>query len=78
MVLALSVVAVTWSTRAEAQDAPPDERGLEKIKRFLEISLNNPDLNEAGKLLIAEKVVHISKADKNDPRKLNPERTPFA
>ncbi len=78
LVLALSVVAVTWSVRAEAQDAPPDERGLEKIKRFLEISLNNPDLNEAGKLLIAEKVVHISKADKNDPRKLNPDSLRFA
>ncbi len=61
-----------------AQDTPPDERGLEKIKRFMEICLNNPDLNEAGKQLVAEKVVHLSKRDKNDPRKLNPDSLRFA
>ncbi|MBS1150250.1 MAG: hypothetical protein H6Q89_1948 [Myxococcaceae bacterium] len=78
VVLALCFVALTWSTRAEAQDAPPDERGLEKIKQFMEITLANADINEAGKKLVAAKVVHVSKFDKNDPSKLNPDSLRFA
>jgi hypothetical protein len=78
LLLALSFVALTWSSRADAQDAPPDERGLEKIKQFMEITLSSPDINEAGKKLVAGKVVHSSKLDKNDPSKLNPDSLRFA
>jgi hypothetical protein len=78
LMLVLSFVALTWSARAEAQDAPPDERGLEKIKQFMEISMSTPDINEAGKKLVAAKVVHSSKVDKNDNTKLNPDSLRFA
>ena len=78
LMLTLSFVSLTWSTRAEAQDAPPDERGLEKIRQFMEISMSTTDINEAGKKLVAAKVVHSSKLDKNDPSKLNPDSLRFA
>jgi len=74
----LLVACTTFATQAIAQDAPPDERGMEKIKRFMEVCLSTPDMDEAGKILIAEKVVHVSKRDKNDPRKLNPDSLRFA
>ena len=74
----LLALTVSLSATAFAQDAPPDDRGLQKIKQFFEISLSTPDLEEAGKKLVAEKVVHVSKLDKNDPRKLNPDSIRFA
>ena len=74
----LLVACSTFATHAIAQDAPPDERGMEKVKRFMEICASTPDLEEAGKLLIAEKVVHASKRDKNNPAKLNSDSIRFA
>ncbi len=44
---------------------------MEKVKRFMEICASTPDLEEAGKL-------HVSKRDKNAPRKLNPDSIRFA
>ena len=78
LVLILSCGALTWSARAEAQVAPPDERGMDKIKQFMDITLSTPDMEEAGKKLVAAKVVHSSKLDKNDNRKLNPDSLRFA
>jgi hypothetical protein len=44
----------------------------------MEICLATPDLEEAGKLIIAENLVHGSKKDKNDPRKMNNDSMRFA
>ncbi len=78
VIRSLSLLACIVATQAIAQDAPPDERGLAKIQRFMEICLTTPDMEAAGRLLIAEKVVHVSKRDKNNPVKLNPDSMRFA
>jgi hypothetical protein len=61
-----------------AQEPAPDEKAVGKIKQFLEICLSTPDLNEAGKKVVAAGLVHVSKFDKNDPSKMNPDSLRFA
>lgn len=75
---------LTWcllATGAFAQanaDAPPDERGAAKLKRFIEILTSTEDMEAAGKTVVAEKLVHGSKLDKNEPTKLNNDSMRFA
>lgn len=76
-VLVSCLVAAQGFAQANA-DAPPDDRGAAKLKRFMEIVASTEDLEEAGKLVIAEKLVHGSKLDKNDPRKMNNDSIRFA
>ena len=59
-------------------DAPPDERGAAKLKRFIEILTSTEDMDAAGKTVVAEKLVHASKLDKNEPRQLNNDSMRFA
>lgn len=76
--LAVPALVVTVPSVSFAEDAAPDERAIAKIKKFLEICLNTPDLNEAGKQVVAAGLVHVSKFDKNDPSKMNPDSLRFA
>lgn len=77
-VLSAAALAQSEDPNQNPKDAPPDTRGLAKLKRFMEICIATPDLEEAGKLVIAEGLVHASKRDKNDPRKMNNDSIRFA
>lgn len=66
------------SALAQNADAPPDERGAAKLKRFIEILTSTEDMDAAGKTVVAEKLVHASKLDKNEPRQLNNDSMRFA
>jgi hypothetical protein len=76
--LAVNAFAQSEDPNQNPKDVPPDTRGIAKLKRFMEICLATPDLEEAGKLIIAEGLVHASKRDKNDPRKMNNDSIRFA
>lgn len=74
----VSAALVSGPAVARADEPAPDEAAVAKIKQFLEICINTPDLNEAGKQVVAAGLVQASKLDKNDPRKLNPDSLRFA
>lgn len=76
--LSLNAFAQSEDPNQNPKDVPPDTRGIAKLKRFMEICVATPDLEEAGKLIIAEGLVHASKRDKNDPRKMNNDSIRFA
>lgn len=76
--LTFAMLCLAVPAFAQSGDQPPDERGAAKLKRFIEIVTTTADLEEAGKLVIAEKLVHASKLDKNDPRKMNNDSMRFA
>ncbi len=76
--LAAPSVAMTYANVAHAEEAQADPKAVEKIKQFLEICVNTPDINEAGKKVVAAKLVQLSKIDKNDSSQLNPDSLRFA
>lgn len=74
------VVSCLFAVNAFAQDAdkPPDERGLTRLKRFMEILTTSADIDTAAKTVVAEKLVHAGRIDKNNPRTLNNDALRFS
>jgi hypothetical protein len=74
------VVTCLFAANAIAQDAdkPPDERGLTRLKRFMEILTTSPDIDTAAKTVVSEKLVHAGRIDKNNPRTLNNDALRFS
>jgi len=75
---AAPTLALTYADVARAEDPAPDPKAVDKIKQFLEICVNTADLNEAGKKVVAAKLVQLSKIDKNDSSQLNGDSLRFA
>ena len=78
LTIAAPGAAFTYASDAAAEDLQPQPAAVDKIKQFLEICINNADINEAGKKVVAAGLAHISKIDKNNSGQLNGDSLRFS